>query len=279
MLVAELMTRGPHEIAPLVRRLLPLGNFALEEIAAHFPEPLWARSLAPDSRLPRPDEISATAVALVTFDDEAIPYLARLMRHASATVRYYALLVSGSYSNAMLVESLAQSALDPDRQCRGVALHLLYEYRRETAYQHALGGLRDRVCDSTESPSVRRRAISALTQLRDGDSVALFVDRLTDPDRGIATASRVGLRVLTAHDFGFFREPWLRWLSERGHQRRTQWLIEGLKDGRTNIRVLASRELWTLTHFLEPLSEVDGRDAFVTARQQYGRWCKDNEGP
>ena len=98
------------------------------------------------------------------------------------------------------------------------------------------------------------------------------MDLLGDPDRGIATASRVGLRVLTAHDFGFLREPWLRWLAERGQEIRIQWLIEGLGDARVNIRVLASRELWRLTRFLQPLPETSDRSAFVGAQQHYERW-------
>ena len=79
-LVDQLIELGPDEIAPVVRRLLPLGNFALEEIARSFPGPLWRPSLATDSRLPRPEEISASAAALAAFEGEAVPYLTRLMR-------------------------------------------------------------------------------------------------------------------------------------------------------------------------------------------------------
>ena len=122
----------------------------------------------------------------------------------------------------------------------------------------------------------RRRAISALTQLRDDASAALLVDLLADSDRGIGTASRVGLRVLTAHDFGFAREPWLRWLSERGHEIRMQWLIEGLGDSRANIRLLASRELWRLTRFLQPLSETSERKEFLIAQHHYRQWWSKN---
>ena len=110
-LVAQLVQLGPKEIAPVIRRLLPLGNFALEEIARHFPEPLWPPSLATDSRLPHPDEISATAAALATFEEEAVPYLVRLMHHPRSTVRYYAAVVCAAYSNVSLVEPLAQTAV------------------------------------------------------------------------------------------------------------------------------------------------------------------------
>jgi hypothetical protein len=108
--------------------------------------------------------------------------------------------------------------------------------------------------------------------LRDESSAPLFVDLLADPDRGIATACRVGLRVLTAHDFGFSRDPWLRWLSERGQETRIQWLIEGLGDSRANIRLLASRELWHLTRFVQPMSETATRDEFLAIQRNYERW-------
>ena len=275
-LVAQLLTLGPNEIAPVVRLLLPLGNFALEEIAKQFPGPLWRPSLATDSRLPRPEEISASAAALATFEGEAIPYLARMMRHSSPNVRYYAAVVCGGYADTRLIEPLMQASLDEDRECRRVALHLLSAYQHEPVYRSALAELRRCASDLALPLPVRRRAISALTQLRDGASAPLFVNLLADSDRGIATACRVGLRVLTAHDFGFSRDPWLRWLSERGHEIRIQWLIEGLGDSRTNIRLLASRELWHLTRFLQPLSETAERDEFLATQRNYERWWTKN---
>lgn len=271
-LVDQLVTLGPNEIAPVVRRLLPLGNFALEEIAKNFPGPLWRPSLATDSRLPRPEEISASAAALATFEGESIPYLARLMHHSSTNVRYYAAVVCGAYANTHLIEPLAQVSLDEDRECRRVALHLLSAYQHEPVYRSAMTELRRCASDIARPLPVRRRAISALTQLRNESSAPLFVDLLADSDRGIATACRVGLRVLTAHDFGFSRDPWLRWLSECGQEIRIQWLVEGLGDSRANIRLLASRELWHLTRFLQPLSATNGRDEFLAAQRNYERW-------
>lgn len=271
-LVDELMALAPNEIAPLVRRLLPLGNFALEELARRFPGPLWRPSLATDSRLPRPEEVSAIAAAIATFEDEAIEYLARLMQDPSAKVRYYAAVICGAYANAELIEPLIQASLDEDRECRRVALHLLSAYQHEPRYGIGLASLRRCASDLERPLPVRRRAISALTQLRDGASAPLFVDLLGDSDRGTATACRVGLRVLTAHDFGFSRDPWLRWLSERGQEIRIQWLIEGLGDSRANIRLLASRELWHLTRFAEPLSETATRDEFLAVQRNYQRW-------
>jgi HEAT repeat protein len=276
-LVAQLVTLGPEQIAPVVRRLLPLGNFALEEIAMSFPGPLWRPSLATDSRLPRPEEISASAAALATFEGEAIPYLTRLMRHSSSHVRYYAAVICGAYANTQLIEPLMQASLDEDRECRRVALHLLSAYQHEPVYRSALAELRRCASDIALPLPMRRRAISALTQLRDESSAPLFVDLLADADRGIATACRVGLRVLTAHDFGFSRDPWLRWLSERGQEIRIQWLIEGLGDSRTNIRLLASRELWHLTRFVQPLSETAGRDEFLATQRNYERWWAKNQ--
>lgn len=271
-LVDELMTLAPTEIAPVVRRLLPLGNFALEELARRFPGPLWRPSLTTDSRLPRPEEISATAAAIATFETEAIPYLERLMQDPSPRVRFYAAVICGAYANAELIEPLIQASLDEDRECRRVALHLLSAYQHEPRYRSALASLRRCASDQDRPIPVRRRAISALTQLRDGASAPLFVDLLSDSDRGVATACRVGLRVLTAHDFGFSREPWLRWLSERGQETRIQWLIEGLGDSRANIRLLASRELWHLTRLTQPLSETATRDEFLAAQHNYERW-------
>ena len=278
-LVDELIEQGPESLAPLVRRLLPLGNFALEELASAFPGPLWRPSLATDSRLPRPEELSASAAALTAFGEEAIPYVSRLMRSAKTEARYYATVVCAAYADPRLVGPLARVALDQDRECRRIALHLLSSYEHEPTYRAALAEMRKHASDVAMPIATRRRAISALTQLRDEAAAALFVDLLADSDRGIGTASRIGLRVLTAHDFGFSRESWLRWLSELGHESRIQWLIEGLGDGRTNIRLLASRELWRLTRFLQPLSETAKREAFVEAQQHYQQWWAKRSPP
>ena len=271
-LVDDLVEREPRQLAPIVRRLLPLGNFALEELARSFPGPLWRPSLATDSRLPRPEEISAAAAALATFENEAIPYLVRLMRSPQTATRYYATLVSAAFADAQLIEPLARGALDEDRDCRRIALHLLINYQPESRYRSALAALRSVASDVARPLAIRRRAISALTQLRDERSAGTFVDLLTDSDRSIGTAARIGLRVLTAHDFGFSRDPWVRWLSERGRQLRIQWLIEGLGDSRANIRHLASRELWRSTRFLEPLSEAAAREDFLVAQRHYQQW-------
>jgi HEAT repeat protein len=194
------------------------------------------------------------------------------MRHSNPKVRYYAAVICGAYANTLLIEPLMQVSLDEDRECRRVALHLLSAYQHEPVYRSALAELRRCASDVAQPLQVRRRAISALTQLRDESSAALFVNLLADSDRGIATSCRVGLRVLTAHDFGFSRDPWLRWLSQRGQQNRIEWLIEGLGDSRTNIRLLASRELWHLTRFLQPMSETTSRDEFRAAQRNYERW-------
>jgi len=255
-----------------VRRLVLLGNFALEEMAKRFPGPLWCPSLSTDSRLPRPEEVSAIGAALAAFEGEAVPYLARLMRQSSPAVRYYATVICGTYANPELIEPLAHVSLDDKRECRRVALHLLSAYAHEPLYQGALSGLRRCATDLDQPFPTRRRAISALTQLRDQASAALFVDLLADADPSIATASRIGLRVLTAHDFGFSRDPWLRWLSERSHEVRVRWLVEGLGDSRANIRTLASRELWHVTRLLRALPATARRDEFVVAQRTYERW-------
>ena len=179
-LVEELVTLGPNEIAPVVRRLMALGNFALEELAKSFPGPLWRRPVATDSRLPRPEEISAIAAALAAFEVEAIPYLARLMRHPTPTVRYHAAVICGAYSSPRLIEPLMQASLDEDRECRRVALHLLSSYQHEALYRNALGELRRCASEVSQLLPVRRRAISALTQLRDEASASLFVDLLAE---------------------------------------------------------------------------------------------------
>ena len=276
MLVDELITLGPREIAPVVRQLVPLGNFALEELARSFPGPLWRPSLVTDSRIPLAHEISASAAALVAFESTAAPYVALLLRHPSAEVRYYAIVVAAAIEGGKLIVPLARAGLDDDQRCRRAAIHLLSASQRHPEYPEALTYLRR--CGAQDEPAqTRRRAITVLTQLRDDASASLFVELLGDHDKGVAATARVGLRVLTAHDFGFRREPWVRWLAERGRDIRVQWLIEGLADGRANIRCLASRELWRLTRFLQPLAENATRLEYLQAKGHYERWWSNQQ--
>lgn len=171
-----------------------------------------------------------------------------------------------------LFQPLTSLTLTPDRKIRRMATHLLRTYEQHSDYPRAMAQLRFVAADENRPAFERRRAIAALSQLRNEASVSLFVELLPEADRGVAAAARVGLRVLTAHDFGFTREPWLRWLAGRSFESRVDWLIDGLGDSRAHLRALASRELAQLTGLKVALPVDASRAAFVAAQREYELW-------
>ena len=278
MLVEELMLcDGPGATAPIIRRLFPFGRDALDALTKQFPGPLWFDRLRPHKRLPLPEEISAISAGIAAFDRDAVPYLHGLLKDRNADVRCYAAMLCAKVRHVDLLRALLATVVDPDPQCRKVSLHVLAGYRNHVAWSTATATLRGWATDKSESIRVRKLVVSALTQLRDEASVHVFVDLLGDEDRGLATASRIGLRVLTAHDFAFARAPWVRWLAESGTRDRVEWLIEGLADARPEIRTLAIKELQRISPTVGDLPRNATRQEIAVLQRRYWAWWRQKQ--
>ncbi len=278
MLVEELMLCDrPQATAPIIRRLFPFGRMALDALAKQFPGPLWFDRLRPHKRMPNPEEISAISSALSAFGGDAVPYLHGLLKDRDADVRCYAAMVCAEVRHIDLMQALLTTSVDPDPQCRKVSIHVLSGYRAHEHWGLATSTLRGWAASPTESPRVRKLVVSALTQLRDESSVHLFVDLLTNKDRGLATASRVGLRVLAAHDFAFSRAPWIRWLAAHGTKSRVEWLIEGLGDARPEIRSVAIRELGRIAPTMGDPPHNASRREISALQARYRTWWKQKQ--
>jgi len=124
---------------------------------------------------------------------------------------------------------------------RGVLARLSDAKLRELARL----GLRSHLAPHLES-KLRRRALDALVELRDGASAGCLIELLADGDRVLARRAHLGLRVITGHDFGNLRDGWSRWHSTHGARSRTDWLRSGLQDRRPELAELAATELAAL---------------------------------
>ncbi len=216
--------------------------------------------------------ISRLAEAMDGFGDGRVSALARLLRDPRSHVREAAVHLCAQVQHPALLQALTSLAIDESPGVRRIAVQVLRAYAGAPGYPRATAQLRFVAADSERSESERRRAIAALSRLRDEASVSLLAELLTEPERGIAAAARVGLRVVTGHDFGFAREPWLRWFDKQGHASRALWLIDGLGDARAHLRALASRELAQLTGRKAALPESATRAAFVAEQREYESW-------
>lgn len=274
LLVDELMLcTTPRAAAPIVRRLFPFGRTTMSALAERFPGRLW-QGPQPRGRLPKPIELSAVCGALAAFGLEAVPYLHGLLKDSEADVRRYAAVLCAEVRHPDLLNALVNNAVDPDRQCRKVSIHVLSTYRNDEEWSGVTAKLRAWAQSETESTRVRRLAVSALTQLRDVPSLEILVDLLSSDDRSVATASRIGLRILTAHDFGFARATWVRWIATHGTSDRTEWLIDALADSRPEIRSLAATELARIAPAVTPLPRDPTQAAVTSAQLRYQAWWK-----
>ena len=276
--VAELVRCNPNEVDAVVDRLLRLGDVGLETLAQRFPGPVWVSRTQVQEELPAAEDISAIAFGLMRFGERAVPAVQDLLGNPRRDVRYYAALLCRDLRDGRLVASLAAVALEDDRECRRIGIHTLASYANTAAYDAASLRFRRLAADTLVPVDLRKRAISVLTQLRETGCVPLFVDLLASPEPGIRNAARIALRVLTAHDFGFTRRPWLRWLQQHGGAKRPGWLIEGLGDTRDQVQLLAASELWRATRmFPQPPPGGATTSFYAKLQLEYQTWWT-NEG-
>lgn len=216
--------------------------------------------------------LSQLAVALDSFGAQTAIALAALLRDPRAQVREAALQLCEKVRDPALLQPLTSLAIDEIPKVRRIATQVLGSYASAPGYQRAMAQLRFVAAEGERPEGERRRAIAALSRLRDEASFWLLAELLAETERAVAASARVGLRVITGHDFGFARDPWLRWYAKRGHSGRTQWLIDGLGDARAHLRALASRELAQLTGLRAALPESATRAAFVAEQREYQSW-------
>ena len=271
--VAELCRCNPSEVDAVIDRLLRVGDISVEILAQRFPGPLWITRAQVQEELPAADDISAIAYALTRFEDHAVSVVYDLLSNPRHDVRYYAALMCRDLRDGRLVAPLAAIALEDDRECRRIGIHMLTSYIDARAFDAAALRFRRLSADANVPVDLRKRAISVLTQLRETGCVPLLVDLLASPEPGVRKAARIALRVLTAHDFGFTRRPWLRWLQQHGGENRPGWLIEGLGDTRDQVRLLAASELWRATRMFPPPAPGGATPAFYAKLQsEYRTW-------
>ena len=227
-----------------------------------------------------PEALRSSLAAMVSsLGADATSIVAALLREPQSQVREDAVDICGQVQDPALLQALTPLAIDDSPEVRRGAIRVLRSYAWAPDYARALAQLRFAAADNARPEAKRLRAIAALSRLRDECSVSLLAELLAEPQRGVASAARVGLRIVTGHDFGFAREPWIRWLAKQGQSSREEWLIDGLGDARAHLRALASRELAQLTGLKPPLAENAARTAFVTEQRAYQSWWANRGAP
>jgi hypothetical protein len=243
MLVDQLLQAGPKDPMPELRELLRLGEGVLPVLVQRFPGPLWFDISALQVRAPFGRDVSALALALVSFGDRAAPYLATLLGTATDQVAVCALLVAGDLVHPDLLEAVTRRVLDPDGSVRFVALCALRAYGRLPNFPSVVRALSEISERPGKDPRRQRLAVEALGELRDQRALRALIARLGDAQESIAQAAHRGLVELTLQDFGASQRRWETWAQDHGQGHRIEWLIQGLMHADAGVRAVAADEL------------------------------------
>jgi hypothetical protein len=243
MLVDQLLQAGPKDPMPELRELLRLGEGVLPVLIQRFPGPLWFDISTLQTRAPFGRDVSALALALVSFGDRSAPYLATLLGTATDQVAVCALLVAGDLVHPDLLEAVTRRVLDPDGSVRFVALCALRAYARLPNFSSVIRALSEISERPGKDPRRQRLAVEALGELRDQRALRALISRLGDAQESIVQAAHRGLVELTLQDFGMSQRRWETWAQDHGQGHRIEWLIQGLMHADAAVRTVAADEL------------------------------------
>lgn len=273
-IVAELARSGPESDGPLRQQVLKLGREALPAVAHAFPGSLWVDVSRPHRPLTNAKHLSGLAGTLVAFGDEAVPYVAGLLRATRPETRLSAALVASELKHGDLVKPLAarlQDDIPLVRQYAMIALRALNKLPESRKLREELVAT---VMRQDHKPKWRRKAAWMLGQMRDAEAVPNLIELVGDGDVGEMV--REVLILLVGRDIGRFRFRWRSWHRTHQHDGRARWLIDALDQGSPELRTRAAEELVLLTG-----EGFDRRHAVATREQarelakHYRKWLSD----
>lgn len=268
----SLAKAAPDEVFLFVEALHRLDDAeVLAALEKHFPGPLWfdRRNLV---SLPKADQVSALGCALVSYGEQAVPALGRLLVDRGPEPRFYASLIAQGIADTRLLRPLGRVALGSDAGARTAALSALKEQASLDGYHGLLAWMRQVAVGQKTRQVWRVRSLAALAELGDATALDVMLECLGERDRSIARAAHEALVVLTAHDLGSMRLQWRRWRKTQGSLPRVAWLIDGLSDRRDTIRRHALSELERISGIQLSLPEDAPRASFLEARERFTRW-------
>ncbi len=272
-LVADLKSIGPDDTSTVIASVVAFGEAALPVLVRDFPGPLWFDRHRPHRRLPRGRDISASARAMVSFGERAVPYVASLLDHDDLDVRFYATLLASEFVDERLIPPLGRRIFDEDRRTAALALDVLRSQRVHAgAFHKLLESVRAMARVPRRSAEQRARAVEALGELRDAAAVDLLIELLETNDELVVTVAHKALVLLTRQDFGRSRRRWEEWARTHGQQHRIEWLIEALLHPDEAMRSAACDELKQLTQEYYGYHPALPRRDREVAQRKYRRW-------
>jgi hypothetical protein len=174
------------------------------------------------------------------------------------------------------VATLLSAARLGDPPARRLALRRLTHHlldSRVIAFRHALLHKAE-----TAEPDIAVTALQSLAELRDKNAVPAIAEMLGRREESVSAAAHATLVALTCEDLGERPKRWLDWWARMGAKSRVEWLLEGLAHRTPEIRLLASTDLYEISHeyfgYHHDLPERDREEA----RQRWIAWWQSKGG-
>lgn len=252
--------------------LLGMGDRALAALFRYFPGSHTLSREAGAAKSPSVEDAGPLLRLALMFRQAAVPALVEALDSDDADRRFCALMCLAEVAHPSALPRLSTLVLGDDEALHPVALEVLRAHRRFPEFAAVGATLRTALREPRDSALVRRRAASALGELRDVDAVPLLIAALSDKDGPLASAAQRSLVLITRQDFGTTAQHWVDWWSNASSRHRVQWLIDALLHVDTALRHEASEELKKLTgQFFGYYYNLPRRER-ERAHQKYVEW-------
>ncbi len=252
--------------------LLGMGDRALAALFRYFPGSHTLSRETPLNKLPSVEDAGPLLRLALMFRQAAVPALVEALDSDDADRRFCALLCLLEVAHPSALPRLSLLVLGDDEGLHPAALEVLRAHRRFPEFAAVGATLRTALREPRDSAMVRRRAASALGELRDVDSVPLLIAALSDRDGPLSQSAQRALVLITRQDFGTTAQHWVDWWSNASSRHRVEWLIDALLHVDTGLRHEASEELKKLTgQFFGYYYNLPRRER-ERAHQKYLEW-------
>jgi hypothetical protein len=226
--------------------LLSVGEPALASIFRAFPGHLVVDRFAQPAGAVAVEQHSALLRVVVRLGPLAAKPLEALCSHLSPEIRYYAVYAFSTLRSQASLPVVAARLADSDASVRDIAVHVLEQYRGQSAFKEVVAELREAL--RTAPPRRRRPVIEAAGRLHLAEAIPELVAHLGDLSSGLHEPAHRALQEIARADFGLDAWKWQKWHERNGHRPRVEWLLDGLLSDTRAIRAGAFQELRRLTH-------------------------------
>jgi len=236
----------PSEKRKALLQFCSLGLSAMPAMTRYFPGIVNVHPFATEYQRIDVTEYSDALFCLSRLGaDLAAPILLSEVDHEDRVHRYSAIWGLSELHVPAALPLLFQRVFDPELRIGYLAIDVLESHRAEPGFAETMAALR-RILTS-ENTLHQKRAILAVTQFRDRNSILALIDLLGAAHTEIVEISLAALIEITKNDFGRSKRKWKSWLEQYGEEQRLDWLVAGLSHKSTHVRKSAQLELNTRT--------------------------------